>query len=207
MSDISSETSQRLLEAAGEIFAEKGFHGATIREICERAKANIAAVNYHFHDKEGLYARVLDFWARQGEDKFPPDAGLGPDATPEERLTVFIRSFLLRVLDPTRPAWFSRLLAHEMLAPTIALDRLINDLFRPQFERLAEIVRALLGPSASPELVLLCCRSILGQCLYYYHAKPAIQRMTPDFKYEPADLERVAAHIARFSLGALRQLS
>ena len=49
-----TNTRQRVLEAAGEVFAERGFRAATVREICQRAKANLAAVNYHFGDKERL---------------------------------------------------------------------------------------------------------------------------------------------------------
>ena len=49
-----------IVEAAMEVFAEKGFHNTTIRDICEQAGANIAAVNYHFQTKEQLYAAVLE---------------------------------------------------------------------------------------------------------------------------------------------------
>jgi AcrR family transcriptional regulator len=48
-------TSKKLLAAASEVFAQKGYRDATISEICERAGANVAAVNYHFGDKETLY--------------------------------------------------------------------------------------------------------------------------------------------------------
>ena len=51
-----AETRRQLLEAAGAVFAEAGYRDATVREICRRAHANIAAINYHFGDKEKLYA-------------------------------------------------------------------------------------------------------------------------------------------------------
>jgi AcrR family transcriptional regulator len=57
--DLASGTEKRLLEATGAIFAEHGYRSATVRQICEKARANIAAVNYHFGDKEGLYRAVL----------------------------------------------------------------------------------------------------------------------------------------------------
>ncbi len=58
----------KLLEAAGQMFARGGFHAATVQEICERADANIAAVNYHFRDKLGLYREVLRFAQRPEEE-------------------------------------------------------------------------------------------------------------------------------------------
>ena len=56
----SESTRAKLLDAAAEVFAEIGYHGATIREICARAGVNGALVNYHFGDKLELYAQTLE---------------------------------------------------------------------------------------------------------------------------------------------------
>ena len=53
------DTRDRLLQAAAEIFAEKGFAATTVREICLRAPANLALINYYFGDKLALYKEVL----------------------------------------------------------------------------------------------------------------------------------------------------
>ena len=53
------ETRQRLLTVAERLFADRGFKKVTVREICRAARANVAAVNYHFGDKLGLYREVL----------------------------------------------------------------------------------------------------------------------------------------------------
>lgn len=54
-----SETRQRLLDAAEELFAEKGFEAVSLRELTAAAEANVASVNYHFGGKEGLIGAVL----------------------------------------------------------------------------------------------------------------------------------------------------
>src|SRR4051794_36148064 len=76
-----AQTRERLLEAAGQVFAEQGFRRATVRQICKRANANVAAVSYHFGDKLKLYAAVINHWLGVALEKYPPDLGLGPDAT------------------------------------------------------------------------------------------------------------------------------
>src|SRR5881296_836573 len=122
--DKAPETRQRLLEAAGEVFAEHGFHDATIREICEKAKANVAAVNYHFGDKEELYAAVFDYARACAVDQF--NELVVPTIPPEERLRAFVQAVLVRFFDEGRPAWLGKLVAREMIEPTKALDSLVN---------------------------------------------------------------------------------
>ena len=70
--------------------------------------------------------------------------------TPEERLRVQVRSFLTRLLDPSRPAWIARLMAHELIEPSEVLDRLVRSRMRANHEQIASAIRALLGPQARP---------------------------------------------------------
>ena len=115
-------TEARLLEAAGEIFAEFGYRTATVRQICEKAGANVAAVNYHFGDKEGLYLAVLRSVPDAHAEKYPPQSGLNETPTAEQQLRAYIESLLHRVFDTGRPGWHTKFIAREMAEPTRALD-------------------------------------------------------------------------------------
>ena len=201
----SAHARQRLLEAAGELFAKHGFRGTTVRAICKRAGTNIATVNYYFGSKEKLYLAVLQYSVGTALEKYPPDLGVGDKVTPEERLYVFILSLLLRLLDESRSAWHGKLMSREMAEPTSALDTLVIQLIRPLSDRLRSIVRELLGPRTSKGIVYRVTSSILGQCLYYRHAHSVISRLDPEQKYRSEDIRRLADHIMRFSLSALKE--
>src|SRR5438094_420140 len=133
--EVPDTTKARLLEAAGEEFACKGFDAARVRTICERAGANVAAVNYHFGDKELLYIQAVLAAHRCGFDA--GDEGRSDLGPPAEQLREFIHHFLCRVLAINDPDdWRHRLLLREMLQPTSASDVLIREAIRPKFERL-----------------------------------------------------------------------
>src|SRR6478672_6786371 len=135
-------TRDKILSAAGEVFAEQGFEGATIRAITERAGVNVAAVNYHFRDKAELYNRVVvdACAAREAWREVMAEA---PDS-PEGRLRGLIYHFLKYMLDPARPPWKRRLMAREMANPTGALDELVENNIRPlRNEFLMPILREL----------------------------------------------------------------
>jgi AcrR family transcriptional regulator len=195
-----------VLEAAGEVFAEKGFHNATVRDICERAEANIAAVNYHFQTKEQLYAAVLAFAQQRALEKYPPTLGLSPNATPKQRLHAFVRAFLLRIFDKGQYAWHGKLMAREMVDPSAALDNLAEQFVKPQSQVIAAIVKDILGERATPDRIMRCTFSVVGQVLFYHNCRPVICRIFPHQGYEPADIEQIAAHITEFSYAAIQNI-
>lgn len=193
------------MEAAGKIFAEEGFSKATVRDICRQAGANIAAVNYHFGDKKGLYLAVLKYYQEISFETYPPNLGIRETQTPEEKLRVFIRSFLMRIMDEGRPAWFGKLLAHEFSEPTWAFDILVEDMIRPSYQLLMEIVAAILGRGVKERKVLLYSMSIVGQCLYFRHSHPVISRLFPREAFGAKQISELADHITRFSLQGMRE--
>lgn len=201
-------TKTRLIRAAGEVFARDGFRSATVREICRRARAHLGAINYHFRDKEGLYAAVIDYSHRSAVATYPADAGLPDNASPEERLRSFIRAFLSRLLDEGIPAWHGQLMAREIAAPTGAMGQLAQGSIRNQYIVLADILGDLLGetrvaPGEESERLFLAAMSIVGQCLHHFTARRVIAALRPH-RFDPTDIEQIAAHITRFSLAGLR---
>lgn len=200
-----TETRRRLLEAAGEVFAEHGFRVATVQEICRRADANIAAVNYHFSDKEQLYREVIRYAEEQHGAAHPRE--LAPGASAEERLHAHVEWFLLHLLDEGRPAWHGRLMAREMIEPTAALDDLVEGHIRESNVRLLGIVRDLMGPHASDEQVRTSAFSITGQCLFYRHCEPVILRLHPEVRIGRAQVPALAEHVTRFSLAGVRAIA
>lgn len=204
---LDNATRARLIDAAAEVFTEQGYRAATVREICRRARANIAAVNYHFGGKEGLYGALLAHFGRAAVERYPPDLGVEPGASAEDRLFAFVHAFLLRMLSEDGIGRHGALVAREMAEPTRALDRLVDDVIRPLFLRLRGIVAEILGPRATPGEVVLCTRSIVGQCLFYHHARAVIARLTPNEALTPARIRAIAEHVTAFSLEGLRRAS
>ena len=196
-------TRQRLLDAALEVFARDGFRGATIERICKKAGANIAAAHYHFGDKRKLYAAVFEVAERQAQADRP--AQTEPTGPPEARLHTVVAAFLRRLLDPGRPAWMAQLLAHELIDPTPALDRLVRRRMRANHDQIAGIIREL-APGASTEAVRLATLSVVAQCVFYRNSAAIVSRLYPELD-AAREIDRLADHVTRFSLAGITSLA
>ena len=197
-------TTHRLLEAAGEVFAEHGFHRATVRQITERARVNVAAINYHFRDKAELYAAVLRQCHCAAAELGGPCSF--EEGTPSVRLRAFIGWFLRRLLHPDRPKWHGVLMAREMTEPTGALAGLIEEATRPQAATLRQILKDLGAGALNEERMTMLGLSIVGQCLFYVHHRPLIEALAPKFKDKPPSIDALVEHIHAFSLAGVRQI-
>ena len=136
-SEPDRETRARLLEQARTLFAAQGFRHVTVREICRAANANVAAINYHFGDKQGLYRMLIDEAMVIMQQTSQQAEASGDGGTAEQRLRAFIRVFLQRVGSTSAP-WIHQLMAHELAEPTEALDDVITQVIEPRIRNVSE---------------------------------------------------------------------
>lgn len=201
-----SDTRTRILQAAAQVFLERSFEGATIRDICNRAGANVAAVNYHFGSKEALHAAALEDVMHTCHQHYPMDEGLDPALPPEELLRRVIFN-MLRMDFPDDPALarYSKLVWMEVVNPKPEFGRLVDRFMRPIKDCLEAILGAIVGP-VDQETLRHCVGAVVGQILFHAQNQEIITRIYPDKTYHPGDVRRLAEFIHAFSLGGLHAI-
>ncbi len=198
-----ARTRGKLLAAAAEIFAEKGFRDATIADICLRAGTNVAAVNYHFGSKEALYSEAWRHAFAQSVHAHPPDGGVAADAPPVERLRGMIEAILRRIVDENnREFWFMQ---REFANPTGLLDEVMREGLQPLQQRIEGIVRELLGPQVTEQKVRFCGVGIISQCINPMVVRNRLNKGEEKQDGPPGidDIEAYARHVVTFSLAGI----
>ena len=197
-------TRKKIVEAACQVFDEKGYQDATHAEICRISGANIAAVNYHFGSKDGLYQATWKHLVDNAAETYPVGGGVPSDAPFEERLRGHISAIVKKITDPRlRP--LHRIRFMELAHPTGLLDR---SLAKPlgMCRRDADgLLRDFLGKKATKEEIELCALSILGPCLHLQQILHG-NGLCSAREYSPKDIERMVDHMVRFAVAGLGQL-
>jgi AcrR family transcriptional regulator len=200
------ETRQRLLQAAGSLFAERGFKNTSVRDICEMAGANVAAVNYHFRDKLGLYKEVIGTVAAAMDRGKQEAMDTGEGGTPEERLRSYIRHTVRRVLGEEK-SWLVDLMSREMAEPTPAFRLIVERGIIPSGQRLARLVSEVCGLPADDPRTQFCAGMVHAQCFFFSSGKPVLKYMSPSLEFTPKYIDEIARQIAEFSLAGIHALA
>jgi AcrR family transcriptional regulator len=205
MSGRDVETHDRLLRTAARLFAEQGFKRVTVRDISRAARANVAAVNYHFGNKLGLYGEVLR--RAIGVLQTTTDAARreGEGCPPEEQFRRFVHVYL-RALLATPDDWIHRLIKREIEDPTPALDALVDQGLRPRIEYLSGIVAAIIGCAYDDPRVMRVVVSVQAQSVAYL-PNAIGTRLGVKQALAPAEIEGLARHIVEFSLAGIRAVA
>ena len=173
-------TRDRLLDEAEKLFAERGFHGVTIREVTAAAGVNLAAVNYHFGSKENLYRevfrsrlvpQVLTVW-KPLEDLTSPQP-----LTPEDLTAHAARLVLDNPLSEAERLRQTKLLLRERLAPTGALDIVSQEALTPVFRRLHNLLVRALPAEEDPLKIRLHTLSLFFLVVHFHAAQDVISKV------------------------------
>ena len=188
------DTRLRLIEAAGQLFAAKGFDGVSVRELSARAGANLAAIAYHFGSKEALYAEALRHGVRRVADSLRVSV-LEAEADPARRFRRHVRAFTQALLSPDNPAWTTRLMLRELAGPTVALSKVVDEVVRPNFDLIRDTLAQLLPRGTDPLKVALHVFSVVGQCIHYRNTAPVTLNLLGWRAYPSGFAEQLADHV------------
>lgn len=197
-------TRARLLDAACDVFAEKGYRGARLVDICRRAGANIAAVNYHFGDKASLYVEAWKYAFRKDLEEGPLVAELLP---PRERFAHLIRHLLLNFVKKSRHGQFTRLYFQELANPTGFIQDALQQLLEPRRRLLLKLLSELTALPMDDERLLFIELSIINQCRAVFTVRREDLEYLLGRPFSNELIDRLADHIIRFSLGGLKAVA
>ncbi len=200
--DSSAVTQAALIDAATPLFVARGFEGTKTRDIADKARANVSAINYHFGSKMGLYQAVIK---KQSEDMiatYPLETEELRRADPALRLRWLVHNLLRRVFT-TQQDEKIKICVREFVEPTEALDFLVKEVLSHQFAIMKSVVGAALGRAADDDEIHRFTVSVTSQCFHYGLAEPLLTRLGVKIPRSDAEIEALAEHITRFSLAGL----
>jgi AcrR family transcriptional regulator len=197
----STPTKQRLLEAAEELFAVGGFEGTSVEDITRRAKANRAAVSFHFGGKERLYIEAVKYAHRNCIQGAPfPEWPTGTPVT--ERLRGFIHTMMIRMTADLSPA-SAQLMMREMVQPTAACEEVVRDYIRPAAGVLVAILDEMLPAEVPHAKRYLMGFSIVAQCLFYRTHRPIAALLIGEDEFKKLDVEMLTDHVTNAALAMI----
>ena len=196
----------RLLDAAEELFAKKGFDSTSSRAITRRAECNVAAINYYFGGKDNLYIEVFSHRMKQMRDiriesiNRVMEDGSG-NISLSGLLDVFARAFLEPFVDEQNGPRLMKLMVREMLDSRLRRGMFFEETILPVLTVLQRAVSEIC-PDMEQDKIVQCMQSVVAQLLHTVFAQEMIANAG---NVEPLifDVDRTVDHIVAFSTAGI----
>src|SRR3954469_18018669 len=156
-------TRERILEAAGELFAADGYAHTTAKAVADRAEVGVSLINYHFGGREGLYRAVL-IEAHRRLSKLSELRELAESALPASaKLRVLIYG-LVRPATKHQPGWHIAVLGKEIFAPSAQFPVLFEAEVPPKLAMIKQILSDITTIPVDDPALVRCVISVLAPC-------------------------------------------
>jgi AcrR family transcriptional regulator len=199
-------TRERILDRAEVLFAQKGYRAVSVREITSAAECNLAAVNYHFGNKEKLYLEVFrSRWvprAMRVQESFRKYLASQDSPSESSVVRALAQAFVDGPLSDDERLRHSQLMTREMTQPTKAFKHIAEQVIQPFFKEVSDQLDSVLSNKVGEEQMLLNIFSIFAMVLYFNFARVAVSRLTGR-KYDSTFRALLVEQITQFSLRGL----
>lgn len=199
-----ASTRDRLLYVACGIFSEKGYRDTTVAEICEAAQANIAAVNYHFGNKDSLYQQV---WAHVLDVHVPLEPDPERLATRDGAVEQFFDYVVDRLEWLMRGDRLERLLRAEIVQPTGLVDDQREAAMQKTRQHFLDVINKIAESTLSADGIQLCCTSVLSQCRAFMALAELDHSAEANFEMPEEEIRAYARHVTTFSVAGIKALA
>lgn len=196
-----TDARSKLVLAALHVFAEKGFEGATTREICELAGANISAIRYYFGDKAGLYHAA--FTEPMGDKPCHFSIETYANLQLPEALGLFFKEFLEPLSKGEELRLVMKLHFREMLEPTGAWQQEIDAEIKPQHVAMVGMLKQYLGLSRIDNDLHRLAFAIIGMGVHFYIGYDVVKAISPQLVETPNALDALANSLATYSVAMI----
>ena len=205
-----SKSKLRLLDAAEQLFAEKGFESVSVRDVTQAAKANVAAVNYHFGSRDGMIALVVARYVTPiNQERLARLDALerkwGSKAAPlEEILEAFVRP----VVGTVRKSELSERLFCKLIGRVFALQGdgvpvAVEEQMKESIRRFTRSLgRAL--PTLTQEELVWRLHFLVGSLIHMMLNQEMLHRLSNGAAGDPT-MDVTLARFIRFAAAGLRE--
>ena len=207
MSRPAEYTRGSIIKAAVHLFAEKGFQGASVRDIVVKARVNQAAINYHFKGKDGLYLEVL----KTALEKLTELAGSEPEKlkslSREEALRSFVHQQLRPLLFRDEMSRYIRLFAWESAHPSKIFLKFMATNTGSYLTTAVDIVRRFLPPDTQNRAALCVAIWLMGQCSIFVRNRELFAHEPFGINTDESFTDELTELVTRLAIGGLLHAS
>lgn len=193
-------TRLRILEAAGELIAQRGYAQTSNKAVAQAADVDMATINYHFGGRQGLYLAVLSEAHRHFLDGSALKSLAESQQEPVEKLNTFIDMLVTKTQGI--PGWYNQVLFRELFSPSVELTDFIESEGMLKFASIRKIIGGAAGLPEEDPRVLLCTLNVIAPCLMLIVAGKRVPG--PASAIGKVDSQILASHFKDFALAGLR---